>query len=168
MNKLIVTQPGAGGRLQLVLQCALAPVWENSMDNLLMPFFGMMMLTLLVWLYMYSKRLGYMLANKIDAQQVATPEQMSELLPDRVNNPANNLKNLFELPVLFYVLCIYLHITGEVDQLHVWSAYVFFVGRAIHSVIHCTFNRVGLRFLAYLISALALWTMVVRCFIGLF
>ena len=138
------------------------------MDNLMTPFFGMMMLTMLVWLYMYIKRMGYIIGHKIDAQAVATPEAMAAALPDRINAPSNNLKNLFELPVLFYMVCLYLHITGQADEVHIWSAYVFFVARAIHSVIHCTINIVPIRFAAYLIAALALWTMIVRCFIALF
>ena len=34
--------------------------------------------------------------------------------------------------------------------------------RAIHSLVHCTYNRVMHRFSAYLVAALALWAMWVR------
>jgi len=38
----------------------------------------------------------------------------------------------------------------------------FVIFRALHSVVHCTFNLVMLRFYLYLIAALAAWFMVVR------
>ena len=38
----------------------------------------------------------------------------------------------------------------------------FFGLRVVHSVIHCTINRVMLRFLAYMAAALVLWLMVLR------
>jgi hypothetical protein len=34
--------------------------------------------------------------------------------------------------------------------------------RALHSAVHCTFNRVMLRFYLYLASAVAVWFMAIR------
>jgi len=136
-------------------------------EEILLPFFGTMMLTLLVWLYMYVKRLAYIAANDVDIQSLPTPEAIQANLPQSINNPSNNLKNLFELPVIFYALCLYLYLTAQTDPVHIFCAYTFFIGRSIHSVIQCTVNRVPYRFTAYLISSLALWVMVVRCFVGL-
>jgi hypothetical protein len=42
------------------------------------------------------------------------------------------------------------------------AAWVFFLFRALHSVVHCTFNFIPLRFFLYVISAGALWFMVLR------
>lgn len=135
-------------------------------EDILMPFFGTMMLTMLVWLYMYSKRLGYIANHQVDMESLPSPEAIQAQLPSSVNNPSNNLKNLFELPVLFYPLCLYLYMTAQVDMAHLYSAYTFFIARCVHSIIQCTVNKVLIRFSAYLISAIALWTMVVRCFVG--
>ncbi len=77
-------------------------------------------------------------------------------------NPANNLKNLFELPVLFYALVLLLLQTGQVDSVYTLCAFGFFVTRVVHSAIHCTYNRVMHRFSVYCISSLFLWAMVVR------
>lgn len=136
-------------------------------EDILMPFFGTMMLTLLVWLYMYVKRLGYIATHQIDVQSLPTTEAMHANFPESVNNPSNNLKNLFELPAIFYPMCLYLYLTAHVDQVHLICAYVFFISRCVHSVIQCTSNIVLYRFSAYLVSAVALWVMVVRCFVGL-
>ena len=54
-----------------------------------------------------------------------TPGKLAELSPPDVANPSDNLKNLFEMPVLFYVLCLYLFITASVDTAHVISAWTW-------------------------------------------
>ena len=86
----------------------------------------------------------------------------AQLSPPAVSNPSDNLKNLFEVPVLFYALALYLHVTGQVDAAYVYAAWVFVGFRVAHSVVHCTFNLVLLRFYLYLASTLALWFMLAR------
>jgi hypothetical protein len=136
-------------------------------SSILVPFFGMMALTLLVWLYMYFVRLRYILTNNIDASQLATPEKLNALIPEPINYPSNNLKNLFELPVLFYMLCLYLYFSNSVDDLYLYSAWAFFLLRSIHSIVQCTVNVVALRFSCYVLASLALWFMLIRCILVL-
>lgn len=135
--------------------------------SIFIPFIGMMLLTMAVWLYMYTLRLTFLRREKIDPQLASTTRQMLDIVPTRVNLPSENLLNLFELPVLFYALCIYLYVTGQVDATYLVLAYGFFVFRVLHSVIHCTYNRVLHRFYAYSISSLALWVMIVMAFFTL-
>jgi hypothetical protein len=135
---------------------------------ILQPMLGMMILTAIVWFFMYAKRIPAMKRARVPAQTYTTPEKAIELLPDSVNYPAYNLKNLFELPVLFYALCLVLYVTATVDLTYVVSAWVFFVIRVLHSFVHCTSNVVMLRFYLYCISALALWFMLVRAAIDIF
>ena len=135
--------------------------------RLLIPLLGMLLLTMLVWVYMYALRIRYMLVNKIPAQAGGTPEKMHQLLPDRVNFPAYNFSNLFEMPIVFYVVCGYLIWAGQVDIWHIRCAYAFFVLRALHSLIHCAFNHVLLRFATYFISSIAVWIMVIRAALAL-
>ena len=122
----------------------------------------MMLLTALVWIYMYTRRLSFIRANRIPPQQLTTPEKAATLLPEAVALPANNLRNLLELPVLFYALCLYLYVTGSADGLYVAAAWAFVALRSVHSVIHCTVNIVVLRFLSYFAAALVLWFMLAR------
>ena len=127
---------------------------------LAIPFFGMMLLTILVWFNMYLRRLAFVMGQGIPAQELNTPEKLHQLLPEQINAPSNNLKNLFELPVLFYGACLYQFIQGEASGFVIVCAYVFWIFRTLHSIIHCTFNRVILRFAVYIISSLALFCMV--------
>lgn len=126
------------------------------------PFVGMLVLTMVVWVFMFIKRLSFFSANNIDPEQVSTPDKLKDLVPEKTQNPANNFKNLFEMPVLFYVLCLFLYATHQVDQVHVYCAYAFFIFRALHSIVHCTFNKVMVRFALYAVSSIALWIMVIR------
>jgi hypothetical protein len=126
------------------------------------PFFATMLLTLLVWVYMYVRRIGFIAKNEISPRDLAVPGTLAQISPAAVSNPSDNLKNLFEVPVLFYALALYLFVTGQVDATYVTAAWVFVVFRALHSVVHCTFNLVMLRFYLYLIATLAAWFMVVR------
>lgn len=136
--------------------------------EILLPFVGMLSLTFVVWLVLYVRRIGYMRKNRVNPQDFTTPEKGKALLPEYVNYPAYNLANLFELPVVFYAICLFLYTTGSVDQTYVAAAWVFFVLRVLHSIVHCTINRVMLRFKLYVLSALALWFMLGRVLIGVF
>jgi len=129
---------------------------------ILQPMIGMMLLTAVVWFVMFAKRIPAMKIAGVPAQKYTTPEKAIELLPDSVNFPAHNLKNLFELPVLFYALCLFLFVTQTVDTIYVVAAWVFLVFRVLHSVVHCTVNIVMLRFYLYSAAALALWFMIGR------
>lgn len=121
------------------------------------PFFAMMLLTLVVWVYMYVRRIHFLRSNDIDPVDLEVPGALANISPTAVSNPSDNLKNLFEIPILFYALSLYLFVTQQVDALYLGTAWAFVVFRALHSVVHCTFNLVMLRFSLYLISALALW-----------
>lgn len=139
------------------------------MDNtlILQPMLGMVVLTAIVWFVLYAKRIPAMKKARIPVQAYTTPDKIVEVLPEAINYPAYNFKNLFELPVLFYVLCLTLYVTGSVDQIYVVTAWVFFGLRVLHSFVHCTSNIVMLRFYLYAAGALALWFMLGRAVVGI-
>jgi hypothetical protein len=128
---------------------------------IIQPVLALMLLTMVVWIYMYIQRIGYIRQHRIDPNSINSPEALNAALPAAVNAPANNLKNLFELPVIFYAVCILLLAT-EADATFVNLAWAYVALRAVHSLIHCTINFVIYRFLVYLLSSLVLWGMVIR------
>lgn len=135
--------------------------------TLYMPVMVMVLVTILVWFYMYARRMGHLAKQNIDAQELATPEKVNALLPDEINNSSNNFKNLFEVPVLFYVVCLVATSVGMVGSFEVYSAWLFVALRAVHSAIQCTYNNVGHRFAAYGLSCLVLWVLAIRVFWGM-
>lgn len=132
------------------------------------PFFGMLLLTFAVWVLMYVRRITFMTSNRIAAQRLTTAEKAAQIIPEEVSYAAHNLRNLFELPIVFYTLCLYLYVSGEVDAVYVMAGWVFLGFRILHSVIHCSKNIVILRFQAYMASALVLWFMVLRAVLQFF
>ncbi|NNC77572.1 MAG: hypothetical protein HKN77_06365 [Woeseiaceae bacterium] len=132
------------------------------MSGIFGPFLTMALLTFAVWAYMYFLRIRFMLAAKVHPQSVTTPEKMAAIVPEAVSNPANNLKNLFELPVLFYAMCLYLYVSDGVDTIYLVAAWLFVGFRILHSFVHCTSNAVMTRFRFYVASSCALWFMILR------
>lgn len=131
-------------------------------DAIFSPFFASMFLTFLVWVYMYIRRIHFITSRKLKPQDLAVPNTLAQNSPPSVSNPSDNLKNLFEIPVLFYALLLYLFITKQVDAVYVNAAWVFVVFRVLHSAVHCTFNLVMLRFYLYLFATLAVWFIAFR------
>src|SRR6476646_4649713 len=129
------------------------------------PFVATMLLTMVVWLYMYGRRLPFIFSSGLEPKQM-TPLELARRSPPQVSNPSDNLKNLFEMPTVFYAVVLYIYVTNKVDAVYVAAAWAFFLFRALHSVVHCTFNFIPLRFVLYVISAMAVWFMVVRAAIA--
>ncbi|MBT8082972.1 MAG: MAPEG family protein [Gammaproteobacteria bacterium] len=135
-------------------------------DAILQPMLAMMVLTALVWFWLYAVRIPAMRTANRPVQSYTTPETGTLQLPEEANYPSNNFKNLFELPVIFYALCLYLYATGSAAQVDVFAAWAFFLFRALHSVIHCTVNIVMARFATYALAALVLWLMLGRAILN--
>ena len=125
------------------------------------PVFAMFFLTLIVWVYMYARRIRFITSNNLSAEQLA-PAEFARLSPPEVANPSDNLKNLFEIPVLFYALTIYLFVTNAVDTVYVVAAWIFVGFRVLHSAMHCTINIVMVRFYLYLVATVSFWFMAGR------
>ena len=115
-------------------------------------------LTFVVWVYLYYTRLGKIFRDNIDTQQLRSRAE-AQLVMAEVAYPSDNFKNLFETPVLFYVaiavsLILWIH-NPLLDSL----AWAYVVLRAVHSLVHITYNNVIHRFTVYFSSTLILWAM---------
>jgi hypothetical protein len=131
-------------------------------DAIFSPFFASIFLTFLVWVYMYVRRISFIISKKIRSQDLTVPGTLAQISPANVSNPSDNFKNLFEIPVIFYALVLYLFLTKQVDAVYVNAAWVFVVFRGLHSAVHCTFNLIMLRFYLYLFATLAVWFIAFR------
>ena len=133
-----------------------------TQEAIFSPFFATIILTLCVWIYMYIRRINFLNNQKLNPQDLVGTNALAKLSPPPVSNPADNLKNLFEIPVVFYALVLYLYTTNQVDTVYLYAAWIFVVFRILHSIVHCTFNLIMLRFWLYLIATLAVWLMTFR------
>jgi hypothetical protein len=137
-----------------------------SQNAIFGPFFATLGLTILVWITLYARRIPFI--RSLGDVDLSVPGELARLAPAPVSNPSDNFKNLFELPVLFYALSLYLFVTGQVDAAYVAAGWLFAAFRTLHSAVHCTFNLVMLRFYLYLVSCLALGFMGIRAALGHF
>ena len=133
---------------------------------ILLPVLAMLVLTAMVWTYMYVKRISYMRQARIRPEALRSPAGKAAALPDEISFPAHNLVNLFELPVAFYVVCVVLYVVGGAGLPEVVAAWVYVVLRFMHSIVQCTFNRVMLRFVLYALSSLVLWGLLIAALIA--
>ena len=122
----------------------------------------MMLVTFAAWIYLYMRRTSFLVAGRVDLRTVDTPAKADVNVPHDVNLPAYALKNLFELPVLFYAAVLLSLLLMIQDPLLVQLAWGFVIMRVLHSVIHCTYNDVNHRFAAYALSTLFLLFMWIR------
>src|SRR5436190_15379111 len=118
------------------------------LSTILVPFVGMFLLTLVVWLNMFYQRIKAIRASGSEPRSRA---DLDKFPPLAVNSSAN-FQNLFEVPVIFYACVLALLATQRVDGIHVACAFGFFALRVLHSAIHCPYNHTLHRFGVYIVS----------------
>jgi hypothetical protein len=91
----------------------------------------------------------------------------SERVPPEARLPGRNLGNLFEFPVLFYVACVILYALNAVDGAGLALAWAYVACRALHSLIHLSYNNVFHRLAAFAASNLVLLAIWVRLVLAL-
>jgi hypothetical protein len=121
------------------------------------PAFAMVALTFVVWWRMFFMRIGQMKRERIHPQAVATSAQANAKLTD--SRAADNFRNLFELPVLFYAALVVAALTGQVGPVTLALAWLFVALRVVHSAIQCSYNKVMHRFYAYVSGGFALFAL---------
>ncbi|WP_152600121.1 MAPEG family protein [Cellvibrio mixtus] len=78
-----------------------------------------------------------------------------------------NLSNQFEWPLLFYTCCILIIISGAArDDVQLGLAWVFVIGRVIHSGVQILTSNIRLRGAVFTINFLAVFAMWVRLVLG--
>jgi hypothetical protein len=128
---------------------------------LVLPLLAQILLTFLVWFYLFARRIPEIMQKRIDVRKLKDRAEGHALLPDSAA-ASNNLKNLFEMPVLFYV-AILLALTLLIqDTLMVLLAWGYVGARYVHSLIHCSYNDVNHRFAAYAVSCVFLLLLWIR------
>jgi len=127
-------------------------------DNaIFLPALVMAALTFVVWWRMYFTRIGQMKRERIHPQSVATSAQAAAKLTD--SRAADNFRNLFELPVLFYLALVVAAQAGLASAVVLALAWLFVALRIVHSWIQCTYNKVMHRFYVYVSGGMVLWVL---------
>jgi hypothetical protein len=133
-------------------------VMSHNSLQLVYACLAMVLLTCGVGVLMLATRVKEMRQKRIHPQATATSVKMNARLENV--QPADNFRNLFEVPVLFYALMATALATSHIPAWLVSGAWAFVMLRILHSIIHCTYNKVFHRLAAFaagFVLVLGLW-----------
>lgn len=124
------------------------------------PMGAMALLTFLVLGFIPATRFRAVFTRQVTPDDFRLGESLR--VPAHVAVTNRNFMNLLELPVLFYVAGLMYYVAGRVDQTALVLAWIYVGLRAIHSVIHLSYNKVTHRLVVYAVSnfvLMAFWVM---------
>ena len=137
------------------------------MNTLIAPVMALVAWSLLIWLWMYVRRLPAMSQAGIKPQDAAFPGSL-DVLPAGVRAAADNYNHLMEQPTIFYAAALAIQVAGHVDGWALHLAWLYVGLRVLHSLVQVSVNAVTLRFLVFVLSTITLAVMVVRELVRLF
>jgi len=88
-------------------------------------------------------------------------------LPEYLLQISQHYENLYETPILFYVIIILAYMLNVVDVVTIVLAYGYVVTRILHALIHLKSNNVGHRKNIFLVSIIILTMLWLYVFIKL-
>ncbi|MEQ1615151.1 MAG: MAPEG family protein [Hyphomicrobiaceae bacterium] len=133
-----------------------------SQTAIVLPVFAQVLLTFVVLIVMAMRRRNAFATDGVKMKDIALGQSA---WPDEATKAANNFRNQFETPVLFYVACIIALVTKSVDYAMVAMAWVYVASRVGHALIHLGSNIVMQRFYLYLVGLVALLIMWILLFV---
>lgn len=125
--------------------------------RILYPLFAMFLLVSIVLLRMRSQRFAAVRRKEVDVDFYKAYPDGGE--PEALRVIGRHFANLFEMPVLFYVVVLMIYVTHHVGTFLVVCAWIYVTLRYVHTVIHLGSNNVVARFSAYFASAFVLAVM---------
>lgn len=130
--------------------------------DFLTPVLGLVLWTLVMWLWMYATRIPAMQKAQIDPDAARHPGTYSDKIPTNVRAVADNYNHLHEQPTIFYALMFFTALTGGGDSLQFHLACIYVAIRVLHSLVQVLSPKVLFRFLIFSLGALVLIVMAVR------
>jgi hypothetical protein len=125
---------------------------------ILWPTVALAALIFAIWSILLQRRFAHIAANRPTAADFANSEAVDRYFRP-VERPAQNLANLFEMPVLYFALVPLLLVTGSASGAQVALAWAFVALRLVHTVIHIGPNTIRTRARVYVASSAMLFAM---------
>lgn len=130
---------------------------SSSSLHLIYPLFGMFLLSAVVLMVMFKARVRAVKAGQIKAGYFKTYESVN--VPEAVIKTARHFSNLFETPVLFYVICTLGMILNVDSQWFLILAWCYIAIRAVHAYVHMGSNKLPIRMSVYTVGWVIMITM---------
>ena len=131
------------------------PIFESVLAAAL----ALIVWSLVIWVWMYVKRIPAMSKAKLNPQEARFPGSLN-VLPDDARAAADNYNHLMEQPTIFYALAVITYLLGLQTAGTAMLAWAYVGLRVVHSLVQVTANIVPLRFLVFALSTIVLmvWT----------
>lgn len=129
-------------------------------NTVLTPMLTMVGFTLVVIVSLGVTRNIAVMSGRVRIKVFATFSEPGE--PEGMIALRRNVANLFEVPTLFYALCLTAFATETVDSTTVALAWIFVGSRVVHTAIHITYNNVLHRFLVFAFGVTVIVVMLIR------
>lgn len=124
-------------------------------DAILVPVAGHLLLMIFLFVMVSLKRMQAVKQTSLQIDDLANKHNE----PEASRRWVNNLNNQFELPPLFYALIALLYATDQVTAFMVTCAWIFLIGRILHTWVQASGDNVSLRGQVFMINFLALIAM---------
>lgn len=134
--------------------------------NIIWPVFALAALIFGVWFTVVVQRMGHMRRTPPTAENFTTKENTRRYF-EGADLANENLANLFEMPVLFFVVAAMLILTHATSPAQVALAWLFVALRAIHTVAHVGLQQVRVRAPIYWLSTAVLLAMWIGFFVDM-
>jgi hypothetical protein len=119
------------------------------------PVFVQVLLTFVLMFWMAKERLTAIRAGSVKAE----PGQRPLSWPGRAGTISNAFHNQLEVPMLFYAVVAFALFYDAIDWEFIWMAWAFVGFRVLQAIVHTTYNTISHRFIAFLLSNVALIAM---------
>ena len=124
------------------------------MDPILFPALALIGFTVLVGFIHTYVSISIMNPNKEFKDGI--PLAPYESSPENLKLIKNNIKNLFEFPVLFYVLIGIIFLNNFSDTIFLVLTWSYFAFRALHSYVHIFMRNTNIRGMLWIFTQLIL------------
>lgn len=117
--------------------------------------FSLSMLTIVVGLIAVKARITSVKNGQMNASYFKLMQ--GQEIPELVTKTTRCFNNLFEIPTLFYIVCMLHLILGIENYLAIIFSWLFVIFRTAQAYVHITYNHVKHRMLAFGISVLCVF-----------
>lgn len=126
------------------------------MDKILI-IYPILAVVLMNFIVMFHMR--YMISKAIKNKDVEYKyfKAYESSAPEYLLISRHHYKNFFEIPILFYLLCLVLYMIDDVSAIDLWIAWLFVVFKGVHSYIRITSNYVPYRAYSFFVCVFLLF-----------
>lgn len=109
------------------------------------------------WIAIMLFYLAYVRIKAVRGREVRFSQfRLQEGMPEKIQQVSNNVNNLFQLPVLFILGCLFIYAMDKVTPFCLFLSWGFVLLRIVHTWVHITENDVNLRFFSFALGLIFL------------